>query len=34
MGARLTGDPRDIALRKALYSLPGVAPEKRPRPEI
>jgi len=34
MGARLTGDPRDIALRKALYSLPGVAPGKRPRPEI
>jgi CubicO group peptidase (beta-lactamase class C family) len=24
-GARLTGDPRDIALRQALYSLPAVA---------
>jgi hypothetical protein len=25
MGARLTGDPRDIALRQALYSVPGVS---------
>jgi CubicO group peptidase (beta-lactamase class C family) len=25
MGARLDGDPRDIALREALYSAPGVA---------
>jgi CubicO group peptidase (beta-lactamase class C family) len=25
-GARLTGDPRDIALRQALYSIPGVSP--------
>jgi CubicO group peptidase (beta-lactamase class C family) len=25
MGARLTGDPRDIALRHALYSVPGIS---------
>jgi CubicO group peptidase (beta-lactamase class C family) len=25
MGARLTGDPRDIALRQALYSVPSVS---------
>lgn len=29
-GARLTGDPRDVALREALYSVIGVSPQSAP----
>ena len=30
-GTSLTGDPRDVALRNALYSVIGIAPGARPR---
>ena len=33
MGTRLTGDPRDVALRDALYSAPRVSGWPRSAPE-